>query len=103
LKKVLDSVANAETEERREKEMEALDSLITYANIANDECDFGGPLELGINMFSYGHAVFHPQIQGLLSSTYSLLNRTEYAKIIEVRTFTNYVFYVSKKILHRHT
>lgn len=80
----MSAIAEAETEERQEKEMEALDSLITYANIANDECDFGGALELGINMFCHGSEVFHPQIQGMLISTYHLLNRSQYAEIIKV-------------------
>lgn len=82
---MLDLIAEAETEERQEREMEALDSLITYANIANDECDFGGALELGINMFCHGSEVFHPQIQGILISTYHLLNRSQYAEIIKVK------------------
>ncbi|XP_059482614.1 histone PARylation factor 1 [Neocloeon triangulifer] len=83
LRKVLDKIANAETEERRDKEMEALDSLITYANIANDECDFGGPLELGINLFCDGHEIFHPQVEGILISTYHLLNRSQFADILK--------------------
>ncbi|XP_065347625.1 histone PARylation factor 1 [Cloeon dipterum] len=83
LKKLLDKVCGAETEERRNKEMEALDSLITYANIANDECDFGGPLELGINMFCHGNELFHPQIMGVLVATYQLLGRPQYAEILK--------------------
>ena len=49
---------------------------------ANDECDYGEGLELGIDMFCSGHKVLHSQVLNLMPLAYELLNRRPYAKII---------------------
>jgi hypothetical protein len=85
LRRLLDSIAEAETEERRDKETTELDLLITNASISNDENDFGGALELGMNLFCHGHESFHAAALGILRSTYSLLGRNAFARILEVR------------------
>ena len=40
-------------------------------------------LELGINLFCIGSSEFHKTIQYLLTTAYSLLNRSEFGTIIE--------------------
>lgn len=72
------------SESHKESENEKLDLVLNFANIANDECDFGAGLELGINLFCSGHEEFHPAALGLLRSTYALLQRDEFAKILQV-------------------
>lgn len=58
-----------------EADFAALDELINYANISNDEADFGQALELGLDLFS--HAVeFKSDACQLLAPTYRLLNRS---------------------------
>ncbi|CAH1405486.1 unnamed protein product [Nezara viridula] len=49
LKKMFKSLVEAETEEERKLLWGKLQPVLTYANIANDECDFGTGLELGVN------------------------------------------------------
>ena len=39
-------------EEGRAPDFSELDRLITFANIANDECDYGQALKLGLDMFT---------------------------------------------------
>lgn len=50
---------------------------------ANDECDYGEGLELGIDLFSYGGDVFNSTILNLMPLAYQLLGRLEFKKIIE--------------------
>lgn len=67
----------------REAHLGALQPIVTAANIANDECDFGTSLELGLDLFSFGGKVFHRTALNLLKTAYSLLQRNEFALIIE--------------------
>ena len=78
-KKISDSKSEAE----RDKNFEALQELITLVQFANDECDYGEGLELGMDLFCYGGATFHNTIRQLLPLAYMLLGRPEYQKIIE--------------------
>lgn len=61
-----------------------LQPIVTAANIANDECDFGTSLELGLDLFCFGGEVFHCTALNLLRTAYSLLQRNEFAVIAEV-------------------
>lgn len=54
---------------------EQLDNLIQFANIANDEMDFGHGLELGLNLFNFD-TLFRRDAANLLIPTYNLLNRS---------------------------
>ncbi|KAL0272790.1 UNVERIFIED_CONTAM: hypothetical protein PYX00_005632 [Menopon gallinae] len=83
LKKLCQQIADAKDESERESLMEKLQPLITFANIANDECDFGNSLELGIDLFCMGSPVFHNAAEHLLTTAYSLLNRSEFGEIIK--------------------
>jgi hypothetical protein len=68
----------------RESHLGTLQPVVTAANIANDECDFGTSLELGLDLFSFGGEVFHRTALNLLKTAYNLLQRNEFALIIEV-------------------
>ncbi|RUS74230.1 hypothetical protein EGW08_017998 [Elysia chlorotica] len=83
LKAMLKRIAEGETEAKREEASEALQEIITFVQFANDECDYGEGLELGLCLFSYGSKELHPQISFLLPLAYQLLNRSEFQKIIE--------------------
>lgn len=64
--------------------MDKLQSIITYASIANDECDFGTGLELGIDIFCDGNPELHRICTQLLVTVYNLLRRPQFATIIKV-------------------
>ncbi|XP_059147429.1 histone PARylation factor 1-like isoform X2 [Physella acuta] len=83
LRAMFKRITEGKTETEREKSSEELQELITFIQFANDECDYGEGLELGLDLFSFGSKDFHPQIGLLLPLAYQLLNRSEFAKIIE--------------------
>lgn len=83
LKKMFKKIADSKTDAERDKNFEPLQELITLVQFANDECDYGEGLELGIDLFCYGREVFHSTILQLLPLAYMLLNRQEYGQIIE--------------------
>ncbi|KAK6637464.1 hypothetical protein RUM44_007881 [Polyplax serrata] len=83
LKKICKHIMQADGEAEREALWENLQPLINAANIANDECDFGNGLELGIDLFCMGSSVFHEIIEHLLTTAYSLLDRNEFEEIIK--------------------
>ena len=76
-------IADSKSEAERDKNLEPLQEIITLVQFANDECDYGEGLELGIDLFCYGGETFHSTIGQLLSLAYDLLNRQEYGQIIE--------------------
>jgi hypothetical protein len=49
-KKVVDS----KTDKERDENMDPVQELITLVQFANDECDYGEGLELGMDLFCYG-------------------------------------------------
>lgn len=84
IKKMLKGIVDSKTEEERRTFWEQLQPVITFANIANDESDFGTSLELGLDLFTYGSPLLHRTARQLLTTAYNLLGRTEFSKIIEV-------------------
>ncbi|KAG8255728.1 hypothetical protein J6590_085796 [Homalodisca vitripennis] len=84
IKKMLKGLVDSKSEEERAKYWEQLQPVITFANIANDECDFGTSLELGQDLFTYGSPLLHRSAKQLLTTAYTLLGRNEFATIIEV-------------------
>lgn len=76
-------IAESKTDAERDKNMEDLEELVTLVQFANDECDYGEGLELGMDLFCYGGKVFHSLISHLLPLAYQFLARHEYAQIIE--------------------
>ncbi|XP_060080890.1 histone PARylation factor 1-like [Ylistrum balloti] len=83
LKKMFKAVVEAKSESDRDKKMEAIQELVTLVQFANDECDYGEGLELGLDLFSYGGEPLHTIISHLLPLAYQLLGRHEYSQIIE--------------------
>ena len=76
-------IADSKTEAERDKNYEPLQELITLVQFANDECDYGEGLELGMDLFCYGGSVFHSTISQLMPLAYMLLRKPEFEKIIE--------------------
>lgn len=83
LKKICKLIMDSSDQRERDALWDNLQPLITAANIANDECDFGNGLELGIDLFCLGSPVFHDTIEHLLTTSYSLLRRSEFGEIIK--------------------
>nr|CAD7605046.1 unnamed protein product [Timema genevievae] len=84
LKRLLKRVADSTSDAERTSCLSNLQPVLTAASIATDECDFGTGLELGIDLFSYGGDVFHNTIVQYLNTAYTLLQRQEFSKIIQV-------------------
>ncbi|XP_061165509.1 histone PARylation factor 1-like [Saccostrea echinata] len=84
LKKMFKKVVESKSKEERDKNMDPIQELITLVQFANDECDYGEGLELGMDLFSFGGEVLHPLIQHLLPLAYQLLGRFEFKDIIEL-------------------
>ena len=55
-----------------------------FLQYANDECDYGMGLELGLDLLAFGGEVFHPTILHLLEVAYDLLERPEFSIILKV-------------------
>ncbi|XP_005095777.1 histone PARylation factor 1 [Aplysia californica] len=83
LRAMFRKISESKGESERDKNMEDLHELITLVQFANDECDYGEGLELGLDLFSFGGKIFHSQIETLLPLAYQLLKRNEFSKIIE--------------------
>ena len=84
LKKMLKKIVEAEDEDQRNKAFDPLMEIIMLIQFANDECDYGEGLELGLNLFSFGHGdVLRSTVMNLLPLAYQLLGRPVYKQIIE--------------------
>jgi len=81
-KKICDKLCHSTTDHIRESAEDELHHVITCVQFANDECDYGEGLELGLNLFLYGSSILHTRIMGLLPLAYKLLNRNLYGQII---------------------
>lgn len=79
----MDKICAAKDEKEKNKHFDELHDLVTLVQFANDECDYGMGLELGIDLFSYGNEIFKGTVLQLLPLAYSLLGRKLYGKIIE--------------------
>lgn len=80
---MLDKVASCSEKNvaARNKAKEPVDKLITLVQFANDECDYGMGLELGLDLFCHSDH-FHPSVLHLLPLAYELLQREPFALII---------------------
>lgn len=74
----------AKTQKEKDNILSELQPVITYANIAVDECDFGTGLEAGINLFCSGIRELQTSALNSLQAAYSLLKRDAYGKILQV-------------------
>lgn len=83
MKNVLNKLKNAGDEEKLKlKYLSELEPVLTFATIALDECDFGTAVELGWNLI-FSDVDMNSTIARLLTSSYTLLNRPEFARIAE--------------------
>ena len=80
--KLLDTISKCGDPRKRDILFEPLQEIITFVQFANDECDYGMGLELGLDLFCHGDS-FHNVVGHLLPLAYSLLGRSEYGKIVE--------------------
>ncbi|XP_066244983.1 histone PARylation factor 1 isoform X2 [Euwallacea similis] len=82
LQKMLTDIAEASPEQKR-KFLSQLQDIITNVTIATDECDFGAGIELGLDILAHGVDSLNRTIASCLSTNYRLIDREEFAKIIE--------------------
>ena len=80
--KVLDNISQCSDADKRDQLFEPLQEIITFVQFANDECDYGMGLELGLDLFCHSDH-FHRVVSHLLPLAYDLLNRSEYGRILE--------------------
>lgn len=60
-----------------------IQDIVTLVNFANDECDYGMGLELGLDLFLFGNERLHSTALFLLQTAYTLLQRTKFVEIIK--------------------
>ena len=89
LLKLLNTISGCPDPSQRDKLFEPLQEIITFVQFANDECDYGMGLELGLDLFCHGNH-FHRVVLHLLPLAYDLLQREEYGKRLQ------------QHLLHRH-
>jgi len=82
LRRILKLIVESKTREERDRHYDALTEIVTLVQFANDECDYGEGLELGLDVFCYGSDELHPTVLSLLPLAYEMLGRSEYADII---------------------
>lgn len=83
IKKMFAKLQAAESQSEKDKILSELQPVITYANIAVDECDFGTGLEIGIALFCSGLKILEQNALNNLTTTYTLLQRTAFNKIVQ--------------------
>jgi hypothetical protein len=83
LRKILQRIVDSKSPEERDQHFDPLAEIITFVQFANDECDYGEGLELGLDIFCFGAPDLHSTVLGLLPLAYRLLGRDEYAQVIE--------------------
>lgn len=82
LRKMLQLVDNA-SEATLPDALAPVQNIITLVNFANDECDYGMGLELGLDLFLFGSPRLHKMAMFLLDNAYSLLNRPKFSEILK--------------------
>ncbi|XP_076274246.1 histone PARylation factor 1 [Rhynchophorus ferrugineus] len=82
LTKMLTNIQKA-LPEQRPKFLSELQSVLTNASIATDECDFGTGIELGLSILAHGVDSLDKTIARFLASNYRLIGREAFAKIAE--------------------
>ena len=82
LQRLLNKIAGLTDPVKREEQFEALQEIVTFVQFANDECDYGMGLELGLDLFCHGDQ-FHNVVRHLLPVAYELLGREEFKRIVQ--------------------
>ena len=67
--------------DKQDQAFEPLQEVVTFVQFANDECDYGMGLELGVDLFCHGDICFHKVLEHLLPIAYELLGRESYSRI----------------------
>ena len=80
--RLLNNISQCSDSAKRDQFFEPLQEIITFVQFANDECDYGMGLELGLDLFCHSDH-FHSVVSHLLPLAYDLLQRQEYGKIVE--------------------
>ncbi|XP_073896861.1 histone PARylation factor 1 isoform X5 [Macaca fascicularis] len=57
LKRICKAIVEAASDEERLKAFAPIQEMMTFVQFANDECDYGMGLELGMDLFCYGSHV----------------------------------------------
>lgn len=76
-------LADIANDNRREILLDELQDIITRIQFANDECDYGMGLELGLDLFLFGDEMFRRKASMLLTLAYELLGKSPFAKLVE--------------------
>ncbi|KAG4072512.1 hypothetical protein HA402_004601 [Bradysia odoriphaga] len=83
IKKILSLLDDDPDKNTVQMVMEKLAPLVTAANIAVDESDFGNSIELGIDLFCYGAPQLHSTLLRLLVNGYTMIDRPQFIAIIK--------------------
>ncbi|XP_042859355.1 histone PARylation factor 1-like [Penaeus japonicus] len=83
LKRILQSVIEAESEEERTKRLGILEVLVKIAQREFDRGNAAMGLELGHNLFSFGGEIFHKYLLQVLEVGYDLLFREPFVDILQ--------------------
>ncbi|XP_007457432.1 PREDICTED: UPF0609 protein C4orf27 homolog [Lipotes vexillifer] len=83
LRRICKTIVEAPSDAERLKAFAPVQEMMTYVQFANDECDYGMGLELGMDLFCHGSHYFHKVAGQLLPLAYNLLKRNLFAEIIE--------------------
>lgn len=81
---MLKQITEGKSEKDKEQASEDLQEIMTLVQFANDECDYGMGLELGLDLFCFGSERFHNTILQLMPLAYRLLGRDLFAEILEI-------------------
>ena len=84
LKNILKRIIEGKNEKDQEQASEDLQEIMTLVQFANDECDYGMGLELGLDLFCFGSDRFHNTVLQLMPLAYRLLGKETFAEIAEI-------------------
>ncbi|CAI9158689.1 unnamed protein product [Rangifer tarandus platyrhynchus] len=83
LRRICRTIVEAPSDADRLQAFAPVQEMVTCVQFANDECDYGMGLELGLDLFCHGSHYFHKVAGQLLPLAYNLLKRNLFAEIIE--------------------
>ncbi|KAL1506292.1 hypothetical protein ABEB36_005684 [Hypothenemus hampei] len=69
--------------EKKQSLLSKFQNILTNVNIATDECDFGTGIELGLDILAHGVDCLNRTVSRCLATNYRLINKEEFAKIVE--------------------
>lgn len=83
LKTMLTRISDYKDDKTRCGLYKELHQIINNTSIANEKCNFGMGLELGLDLFYQGDPFFHKDIELLLTNAYTMLDRLEFLDILK--------------------